>query len=34
MLQETIRRDGARLLLLRRTYLDDIGAGRIEPPRT
>lgn len=34
MLQETIRRDGARLLLLRRAYLDDIGAGRIEPPRT
>ncbi|MDO9069051.1 MAG: helix-turn-helix domain-containing protein, partial [Deltaproteobacteria bacterium] len=34
MLHETIRRDGGRLLLLRRDYLEDIGAGRVEPPRT
>ncbi len=34
MLHQTIRRDGARLLLLRRDYLDDIGAGRVEPPKT
>lgn len=33
MLHETIRRDGERLLILRRDYLDDIGAGRVEPPR-
>lgn len=33
MLHETIRRDGGRLLLLRRDYLADIGEGRIEPPK-
>lgn len=34
MLNEAIRRDGSRLLLLRHDYLEDIGAGRVEPPRT
>jgi CRP-like cAMP-binding protein len=34
MLQEVIRREGGQLLLLRRDYLTDIGAGKIEPPKT
>lgn len=32
MLREAIRRDGNRLLL-RLDYLEDVGAGRIEPPK-
>lgn len=34
MLREVIRREGGRLLLLRSDYLADVGAGRIEPPKT
>jgi CRP/FNR family transcriptional regulator, cyclic AMP receptor protein len=33
MLREVIRREGTRLVLLRRDFLADISAGRVEPPK-
>lgn len=34
MLREVIRRDGNRLVVLRRDFLTDIGEGRVEPPKS
>lgn len=34
MLKGVIRREGARLVILKRDFLEDVGAGRVEPPKT
>lgn len=33
MLREVIKREGSRLVLLKRDFLADVSAGRVEPPK-